>query len=157
MVQDVRRNRAETLHLLFCFHFDVSDSGIYNHKHSVWNITDTKREYRMPKFTPRPRKQKARQRQADLLAKIAPTTGDSNAAEQIPSTKEEKEARKRQLREDLRAQQPASKASSQKRKRLDKYIVCVTLSFIMAIWKEQSVQGPITGLTCVLLRFRTLS
>lgn len=46
---------------------------------------------------------------------------DPNALEIIPLPRSEKEKKKKELREQLRAQQP--KISSQKQKRLDKYIV----------------------------------
>lgn len=47
---------------------------------------------------------------------------DSNATEIQPVSKSEKEARRQDLRENLRAQH--SNISSKKQKRLDKYIVC---------------------------------
>jgi ATP-dependent RNA helicase DHX37/DHR1 len=71
----------------------------------------------MPKFVPRQRKQKARRREAQ--SGDAPQ--DTNALEITPLSKDEKEERRRKLREELRAQQP--KISSKKQKRLDKYIV----------------------------------
>ncbi|KAL2855447.1 P-loop containing nucleoside triphosphate hydrolase protein [Aspergillus pseudoustus] len=67
----------------------------------------------MPKFVPRQRKQKHRQQQVT-------TTVDSNAAEIAPVSKDEKEARKQKLRDELKAQHP--KISAKKQKRLDKYI-----------------------------------
>jgi ATP-dependent RNA helicase DHX37/DHR1 len=70
----------------------------------------------MPKFVPRQRKQKHRQREA------ANTPVDSNAAEVLPISKEQKEAKRQKLREELRAQH--TKISAKKQKRLDKYIVC---------------------------------
>ncbi|EON61546.1 hypothetical protein W97_00761 [Coniosporium apollinis CBS 100218] len=71
----------------------------------------------MPKFVPRQRKHKARER----AHSHAPTsTTDSNAAEILPVSKTEREARRQVLREELRAQQP--KISGKKQKRLDKYI-----------------------------------
>ena len=76
------------------------------------------------KFVPRQRKQKARQRQAQQIAQYVPTS-DSNAVELLPSSKSERDERRQKLREELRAQQPLSKASSKKNKRLEKYIVCV--------------------------------
>ncbi|PKY06818.1 putative DEAH-box RNA helicase [Aspergillus campestris IBT 28561] len=68
----------------------------------------------MPKFVPRQRKQKHRQKQ-EKGAVV-----DSNATEIQPVSKSEKEARRQDLRENLRAQH--SNISSKKQKRLDKYI-----------------------------------
>lgn len=68
----------------------------------------------MPKFVPRQRKQKHRQKEPS-----APV--DTNVAELAPVSKDEKEARREKLREELRAQN--SNVSSKKQKRLDKYIV----------------------------------
>lgn len=72
----------------------------------------------MPKFVPRQRKQKHRQQQN------ADAATDSNAAEIKPLPKNEKEARKQKLRDELKAQHP--KISAKKQKRLDKYIVRYT-------------------------------
>lgn len=69
----------------------------------------------MPKFVPRQRKQKNKQRDS----KAAPV--DTNAAEILPTSKNDKEARREKLREQLKDQHP--KVSSKKQKRLDKYIV----------------------------------
>ena len=69
----------------------------------------------MPKFVPRLRKQKHRQQDA------APAT-DTNVVELAPVSKDEKEARRQKLRDELREQN--SNVSSKKQKRLDKYIVC---------------------------------
>ncbi|KAI9832523.1 MAG: hypothetical protein M1819_004312 [Sarea resinae] len=74
----------------------------------------------MPKFVPRQRKHKARQRQSQNGSATISAVADSNAAEILPASKSEKEERRRQLREELRAQQ--SKVSSKKQKRLEKYI-----------------------------------
>lgn len=71
----------------------------------------------MPKFVPRQRKQKHRQREA---AKAAPV--DTNVAEIQPASKSEREARREKLRDELRSQH--EHVSSKKQKRLDKYIVC---------------------------------
>ncbi|KAF7616549.1 P-loop containing nucleoside triphosphate hydrolase protein [Aspergillus flavus] len=68
----------------------------------------------MPKFVPRQRKQKHRQKEA------ADAAVDSNAAEVLPISKEQKEAKRQKLREELRAQH--TKISAKKQKRLDKYI-----------------------------------
>lgn len=68
----------------------------------------------MPKFTPRQRKQKHRRTESG-----APV--DTNVAELAPVSKDEKEARRQKLREELREQH--SNVSSKKQKRLDKYIV----------------------------------
>ncbi|KAJ5180231.1 ATP-dependent RNA helicase DHR1 [Penicillium capsulatum] len=67
----------------------------------------------MPKFTPRQRKQKHRRQEA-----AAPV--DTNVSELAPVSKDEKEARKQKLREELRGQH--ANVSSKKQKRLDKYI-----------------------------------
>ena len=73
----------------------------------------------MPKFVPRQRKHKAREREKQNST-VEPTLSDSNAAEILPQSKLEREEKRRKLREELRAQQP--KISSKKQKRLDKYI-----------------------------------
>ncbi|KAL5339684.1 P-loop containing nucleoside triphosphate hydrolase protein [Aspergillus crustosus] len=65
----------------------------------------------MPKFVPRPRKQRHRQQKTEI---------DTNAVEIQPVSKTEKEARKQKLRDELKAQHP--KISAKKQKRLDKYI-----------------------------------
>ncbi|EAW08694.1 ATP-dependent RNA helicase ECM16 [Aspergillus clavatus NRRL 1] len=67
-----------------------------------------------PKFVPRQRKQKHRQ------TDTSSTPVDTNAAELLPISKSEKEAKKEKLREELRAQH--TKISARKQKRLDKYI-----------------------------------
>lgn len=69
----------------------------------------------MPKFVPRQRKQKHKQREATT----APV--DTNVAELAPVSKDEKEAKRQKLKEELRAQH--AQVSSKKQKRLDKYIV----------------------------------
>ena len=69
---------------------------------------------KMPKFTPRPRKQKHRRQEAAASV-------DTNVAELAPVSKDEKEARRQKLRDELRNQH--SNVSSKKQKRLDKYIV----------------------------------
>lgn len=81
-----------------------------------------------PKFVPRVRKQSARRRVLEQAGQHT-TTGDSNTVELIPSSKAEKDERRQKLREELRASQPLSKASSKKNKRLEKYIVCVLQSY----------------------------
>ncbi|GCB27953.1 putative ATP-dependent RNA helicase PB1A10.06c [Aspergillus awamori] len=68
----------------------------------------------MPKFVPRQRKQKHKQREATT----APV--DTNVAELAPVSKDEKEAKRQKLKEELRAQH--AQVSSKKQKRLDKYI-----------------------------------
>ncbi|GLA09295.1 putative ATP-dependent RNA helicase DHR1 [Aspergillus niger] len=68
----------------------------------------------MPKFVPRQRKQKHKQREAST----APV--DTNVAELAPVSKDEKEAKRQKLKEELRAQH--AQVSSKKQKRLDKYI-----------------------------------
>ena len=69
----------------------------------------------MPKFVPRQRKQKSRQKEGK-----APSV-DTNVAQIQPVSKSEREARKQELREEVRAQH--AKVSGKKQKRLDKYIV----------------------------------
>lgn len=71
----------------------------------------------MPKFTPRQRKQKHRQREATGAGPV-----DTNFTEVPASSKNEKEQKRQNLREELRSQHP--KVSAKKQKRLDKYIVC---------------------------------
>ncbi|KAJ5570223.1 ATP-dependent RNA helicase DHR1 [Penicillium hispanicum] len=67
----------------------------------------------MPKFTPRQRKQKHRQKgPADPV--------DTNVAQLAPVSKDEKETKRQKLREELREQHQT--VSSKKQKRLDKYI-----------------------------------
>jgi ATP-dependent RNA helicase DHX37/DHR1 len=74
----------------------------------------------MPKFVPRQRKQKAKERQTQNGA------ADSNILQLLPVNKDEREARRQQLRAQLRAEQLAnSKTTSKKKKRLDKYIVSI--------------------------------
>ncbi|OQD78654.1 hypothetical protein PENDEC_c001G01575 [Penicillium decumbens] len=67
----------------------------------------------MKKFVPRQRKQKHRRQEN-------PASVDTNVAELAPLSKDEKEARRQKLREELRDQH--SNVSSKKQKRLDKYI-----------------------------------
>jgi len=85
------------------------------------------------KFVPRVRKQKARAR-ATVPAEVAQQDGtdNSNATEIIPTSKSEAEERRKKLREEIRAQQPESKFSSRKKKRLEHYIVCVFPSRFMS-------------------------
>ncbi|KAF2238320.1 DEAH-box RNA helicase-like protein [Viridothelium virens] len=73
----------------------------------------------MPKFVPRQRKHKARERQKQNGHS---TGGDANAVELLPESKDDREKRRNQLQEELRAQQPQSKISAKKQKRLNKYI-----------------------------------
>lgn len=69
----------------------------------------------MPKFVPRQRKQKHKQNAATS------TPVDTNAAEVLPASKSDKEAKRQQMRDELRSQH--TNISSKKQKRLDKYIV----------------------------------
>ncbi|KAI6863201.1 P-loop containing nucleoside triphosphate hydrolase protein [Hortaea werneckii] len=69
----------------------------------------------MPKFVPRDRKQRR-------LPKQQQNATDTNSEELVPETKSERDARRAKLTADLRDQQPQSKISSKKRKRLDKYV-----------------------------------
>jgi len=83
------------------------------------------------KFVPRVRKQKARARATVPAEAQQNGSHNSNAVEIIPTSKIEAEERRKKLREEIRAQQPESKFSSRKKKRLDHYIVCVLfLSFV---------------------------
>ena len=70
----------------------------------------------MPRFVPRERKHKTIARN-----KLA-SHSNSNTETLVPETSTERDARRRAIREELRSQQPESKGSSKKRKRLDKYI-----------------------------------
>jgi len=70
----------------------------------------------MAKPIPRQRKHKARARDAQSVV-----AADANALEILPVSKADKEERRRLLKEELRAN--ATKVSSKKSKRLDKYIV----------------------------------
>jgi ATP-dependent RNA helicase DHX37/DHR1 len=72
-----------------------------------------------PKFVPRERKHR---KLAKLNAGVSRPSGDANATEIAPTTKAEKDERRRKLQEELRAQQPESKVSAKRRKRLDKYV-----------------------------------
>jgi ATP-dependent RNA helicase DHX37/DHR1 len=79
--------------------------------------------FKMPKFVPRQRKQKHRRQDAS-----APV--DTNIAELAPVSKDEKEARRQKLRDELRDQH--ANVSSKKQKRLDKYIVR---------WRDSNLQA----------------
>lgn len=77
----------------------------------------------MPKFVPRERKHRRLAKQKDSAPQpTASTSADANASVILPSTAAEKESRRQKLQEELRAQQPQSKISSKKRKRLDHYV-----------------------------------
>jgi ATP-dependent RNA helicase DHX37/DHR1 len=71
----------------------------------------------MPRFVPRQRKHKARQRKA---AQNDDGNVNSNQIQILPLSKEEREEKRRKLKQELRAGQP--NISSKKQKRLDKYI-----------------------------------
>lgn len=71
-----------------------------------------------PKFVPRERKHKRLAKQKPISA----VDENANADVLLPKTVAEKEERRRKLQEELRAQQPQSKITSKKRKRLDHYI-----------------------------------
>lgn len=73
----------------------------------------------MPRFIPRERKHKRLAHQSHTGNQEAV---DSNATEIIPPSQSEKEIRREALRQQLRDQQPHPKISSQKRKRLEKYV-----------------------------------
>ena len=72
----------------------------------------------MAKFVPRDRKK--RRRRVDKSRNGGDL--DTNAVEVVPITTSEKEKKKKEIKESIRAQQPSM--SSKKAKRLDKYIVC---------------------------------
>lgn len=83
----------------------------------------------MPKFVPRQRKHKVLQRTKDNGT--SPRTGrDSNPVEILPVEKAKREEKRRELKAQLRAQQPTM--SSKKQKRLDKYIVLMVCSFYVS-------------------------
>lgn len=71
----------------------------------------------MPRFVPRQRKHKVRQREA---AQNGDNHVDSNQIQILPESNQEKEEKRRKLKEEVRAGQ--SNISSMKQKRLDKYI-----------------------------------
>lgn len=77
----------------------------------------------MPKFVPKERKHKVRQRlgQDGQIGGDDAAAADSNAMEILPSSSTEKEQKRQRMKESLRAQQ--SKISGKKQRRLDKYIV----------------------------------
>ena len=77
-----------------------------------------------PKFVPRERKHRKLARQkAEGDAPSDDTSGrDANATEILPVEKQEREARKDKMREELVAE-GVGKMSRKKKKRLDKYIV----------------------------------
>lgn len=76
----------------------------------------------MPNFVPRQRKHKLRKRlEQDGGNGRVPTSMDSNAVEILPTSVTEKEKKRQDMRNALRVEQ--TKISSQKQKRLDKYIV----------------------------------
>lgn len=82
----------------------------------------------MGKFVPRQRKHKHRVREEEERQKAAAKVGvasadDVNADVILPAGKAEKEEKRKRMREELRAQQPQSKISNKKQKRMDKYIV----------------------------------
>lgn len=71
----------------------------------------------MAKFIPKDRKKRRRK----IDKPQGGGTVDTNVVEVIPTPSSEKEKRKREVKDSIRAQQP--KISSKKAKRLDKYIV----------------------------------
>ena len=74
----------------------------------------------MPKFVPRQRKHKVRERLKQYGGSSS-VVNDSNAVEIPPAEINEKEQKRRKLKDAIRAEQPVM--SSRKKKRLDKYIV----------------------------------
>jgi ATP-dependent RNA helicase DHX37/DHR1 len=78
----------------------------------------------MSKFVPRQRKQKHRRQETT-------TPVDTNIVELAPVSKDEKEARRQKLRDELRDQH--ANVSSKKQKRLDKYIVSYKTSHLQTL------------------------
>ncbi|KAB2581227.1 putative ATP-dependent RNA helicase DHR1 [Lasiodiplodia theobromae] len=81
----------------------------------------------MGKFVPRQRKHKHRVREEEERQKAAAkvgvaSAGDVNADVILPAGKAEREEKRKMMRDELRAQQPQSKISKKKQKRMDKYI-----------------------------------
>lgn len=74
-------------------------------------------QIQMAKFVPRDRK-KRKARKGKLQDE---GMSDTNALEVVPTPVSEKERKKKEMKDNIRAQQPAM--SSKKSKRLDKYIV----------------------------------
>ena len=74
----------------------------------------------MPKFVPRQRKHKVRERLGQDGGNSG-VTKDSNALEIGPDDNNEKEEKRKRMKDAIRAKQPVM--SSKKKKRLDKYIV----------------------------------
>ncbi|EME47373.1 hypothetical protein DOTSEDRAFT_166379 [Dothistroma septosporum NZE10] len=73
----------------------------------------------MPKFVPRERKHRKLARQKSAFSQ---QDGPANAETVVPLSQSEREEKRRKLEAELKAQQPESKISGKKRKRLDKYI-----------------------------------
>ena len=71
----------------------------------------------MAKFVPRDRKKRRRTVDKSRNGGVL----DTNVSEVVPTAPSEKEKKKREITDSIRAQQPAM--SSKKAKRLDKYIV----------------------------------
>ncbi|TKA76382.1 hypothetical protein B0A55_05262 [Friedmanniomyces simplex] len=73
----------------------------------------------MAKYVPRERKHKrlAKRSQTQVQASAQPAPDEI-----IPESKTERETRRTKIAEEVRSQQPLSKVSSKKRKRLDKYV-----------------------------------
>lgn len=74
----------------------------------------------MSKYVPRQRKHKVRQR-VEHNGDHAETVNDSNTVEIVPITNNQKEEKRRRIKDAIRADQPMM--SSKKKKRLEKYIV----------------------------------
>lgn len=102
----------------------------------------------MGKFVPRQRKHKHRVREEEERQKAAAKIGiqaggDANADVILPPAKAEKEEKRAKLREELRSQQPQSKISKKKQKRLDKYIV--------RSWKWRHIGCTARGFSKIIL------
>ena len=107
---------------LFAGSLNFFDFGVFRQNGRAFP-TSVFGEDTMPKFIPRERKHKVRQRNEKngSVSKNDSATTESNAVEILPSSTTDKDSKKQRIRAELRAQQP--KISAQKQKRLDKYIV----------------------------------
>lgn len=95
----------------------------------------------MPKFVPRERKHKVRQRNernGDSKDE-AVAAANSNAVEILPSSVSEREQKRQDIKAHLRSQQP--RANGRKQKRLDKYIVgdCVPSKYFAFVFMSQHI------------------
>lgn len=84
---------------------------------------------KMPKFVPRQRKHKVLARQKQHGGARDEAEVDANALEVLPAAQKEREERKKAMKEELVAE-AKGKMSSKKKKRLDKYIVRLSLPLL---------------------------